>query len=111
MFNVLLDLEWGTDINEAITCIDLYFTSNDFSIELFGKILMREISPIYGNCSDIKDFGRQMYILWESLPAIVQPMEPFLTLCYADKPLSRGDEDLTRNNYKNMLSYYEEQPA
>ena len=49
-----------------------------------------------------------MYSLWESLPGNLQNMEPFWSLCYADEPLTWGDEAQTRSLYETMLSYYEE---
>ena len=50
-----------------------------------------------------------MFGLWESLPGNMQNMEPFWTLCYADDPLSWGDEAQTRNVYEHMLDYYEDE--
>ncbi|MCI8403228.1 MAG: hypothetical protein HFI38_14250 [Lachnospiraceae bacterium] len=46
-------------------------------------------------------------LYWESLPGNIQNIEPFWILSYADDPLSWGDEEQTRNIYKQMLHYYE----
>lgn len=56
---------------------------------------------------DIQRFGNAMYSLWENLPGNLQDMQPFLTLCYADDPLSWGDEKQSREIYEEMLEYYE----
>ena len=68
---------------------------------------MSKLQAVYENCSDIKYFAGRMYNLWESLPGNIQNKEPFWTLCYADDPLSWGDEEQTRSIYEYMLSYYE----
>lgn len=103
----LLYLEWETDIKKAITYIRTHIDYNTFDYEQFGRILMNKLKVIYNNCSDIKNFANQLYDLWESLPGTIQDREPFFTLCYADDPLSWGDEQQTRNIYENMLNYYE----
>ena len=68
---------------------------------------MSKLQAVYANCSDIKYFAGRMYNLWESLPGNIQSKEPSWTLCYADDPLSWGDEEQTRSIYEYMLSYYE----
>ncbi len=80
----------------------------NLDFERFGKILMSKLKVVYVNCSDIKCFASQMYSLWENLPGNIQNIEPFWTLCYADEPLSWGDEKQTRNIYEHMLSYYKD---
>lgn len=37
-------------------------------------------------------FASRMYSLWKNLPSNIQNQQPFFTLCYADDPLSWGDE-------------------
>jgi hypothetical protein len=49
-----------------------------------------------------------MYNLWEDLPGQIQNIEPFWALCYADNPLSWGDEEQTRSIYENMMNFYED---
>ena len=56
---------------------------------------------------DIQRFGDIMYSLWESLPGDLQDKQPFWILCYADDPLSWGDEKQSREIYEEMLEYYE----
>ena len=69
---------------------------------------MSKLKAVYVNCSDIKRFASQMYSVWESLPRNIQKLAPFWTLCYADDPLSWGDEEQTRSIYEHMLNYYKD---
>ena len=104
----LLYLEWETDIKKAIIYVRTHIDYNNLDIEQFGKVLMSKLKAVYVNCSDIKRFASQMYSVWESLPRNIQKLEPFWTLCYADDPLSWGDEEQTRNIYEYMLNYYKD---
>lgn len=104
----LLYLEWETDINKAIIYVRAHVDYKNLDLEQFGRSLMDKLKVIYANCSDIKYFASRMYSLWESLPKNIQDIEPFWTLCYADDPLSWGDEEQTRNIYEHMLSYYKD---
>lgn len=103
---LLLHLEWETDISNAVTYIRTHFDYQNLNRELFGSILMETLKEYYDNCSDIKIFADKMYSLWESLPGNIQEEEPFWTLCFADDPLSWGDEAQTRSLYEKMLTYY-----
>lgn len=102
----LLHLEWETDIKEAIIYIRTHIDYKNFDYEQFGEIMMSKLEVCYKNCSDIKEFASQMYRLWERLPENIQDIEPFFTLCYADDPLSYGDETQTRTIYEHMFDYY-----
>lgn len=104
----LLYLEWETDIKKTIIYVRTHVDYKNIDFERFGKILMNKLKVVYVNCSDIKCFASQMYSLWENLPRNIQNIEPFWTLCYADEPLSWGDEKQTRNIYEHMLSYYKD---
>ena len=104
----LLYLEWETDIKKAIVYIRTHIDYNTLNCEQFGRILVSKLKVIYEQCSDIRNFAGQMYCLWESLPGNIQDREPFFTLCYADDPLSWGDEEQTRKIYENMLNYYKD---
>ena len=101
-----LYLEWETDIQKAITYVRTHIDSKNLDLERFGRILMSKLETIYTNCSDIEYFAKRTYRLWENLPGNMQNIEPFWTLCYADDPLSWGDEEQTRTIYERMLSYY-----
>ena len=103
----LLYLEWETDISKAIIYVMTHIDYKNLNLEQFGRILMSKLKVVYKNCPDIKYFASQMYRLWESFPGNIQNIEPFWTLCYADDPLSWGDEKQTRDIYEHMLSYYE----
>ena len=103
---LLLRLEWETNISEAILYIKKRIDSNILNYELFGKILMEKIKTYYENNPDITIFADKMYHLWKSLPETLQKKEPFFALCYADDPLSWGDEKQTRELYAHMMNYY-----
>ncbi len=105
----LLYLEWETDIKKAIIYIRTHINYSHLDFERFGRLLMRKCKMAYLNCSDIKCFASQMYRVWESLPGNIRDIEPFWTLCYADEPLSWGDEKQTRDIYEYVLDYYEKQ--
>ncbi len=76
--------------------------------DIFGKELMTAIKPIY-NCSDIRNFGNNMYKVWKRHPSIIEyGEEPFFVLCYADDCLSYGDEKQCRDLYEAALSYYDD---
>ena len=67
---------------------------------------MRLLQDVYES-SEITDFTKLMYALWQKLPQSICHTEPFLTLSYADDPLlAYGDEGQTRQLYENMLAYY-----
>ena len=104
----LLYLEWETDIKKAIIYVRTHIDYKNLDLERFGRILMSKLKAVYVNCPNIKCFASRMYSLWESLPGNIQDIEPFWTLCYADDPLSWGDEKQTRNIYEHMLSYYKD---
>lgn len=102
----LLCLEWETDIKKAIIYIRTHIDYKSLNHERFGGILMSKLKVVYENCSDIKKIANRMYSLWESLPGIIQNIEPFFSLSYADDPLSWGDEEQAKNIYEYMLNCY-----
>lgn len=104
---MLLDLEWETDIKKALIYIGTHTDYQNLNHEAFGMILMDRLKAYYNKCSNIEEFVSKMYNLWESLPGNIQDREPFWTLAYADDPLSWGDEKQTRSIYERMLNYYE----
>ena len=104
----LLYLEWETNIKKAIIYIKTNVDYKKLDLEQFGRILMSKLKRVYVNCSDIRYFASRMYSLWKSLPGDIQNVEPFWILCYADDPLSWGDEEQTRNIYEHMLNYYKD---
>ena len=103
---ILLHLEWESDLKKAIVYIRTHINYSIFNYELFGKILMDKLSDYYYNCSDINKFGNEMYLLWTSLPTHIQGEQPFHILSYADDPLGYGDENQTRKLYEDMFAYY-----
>ncbi len=102
----LIYLECEKDITKAIGYIRTHNDYNTLDTECFGRFLMSELKTVYMNCTDIKDFAARIYGLWKILPRNIQDIEPFIILCYADDPLSWGDEKQTRNIYMHMLNYY-----
>ena len=104
----LLDLEFiSNNIKESIVYIRTHFKYDNFEHNVFGKILMEKLKDYYFS-TEIKMFADKMYSLWESLPGNIQNEQPFFTLCYADEPISWGDETQTRELYEAMLNYYEQ---
>ncbi len=104
----LLELEFlSGDIRESVIYIRAHIDYNTLDRKKFGKELMNLLKPIYKSM-DIHRFGSRMYSVWEGLAGNLQDEEPFSTLCYADDPLSWGDEKQTREIYEKMLSYYDE---
>lgn len=103
----LLELEF-LSINKKETIIYIRTHINYYSMDYdsFGRVLFSLLKPIYRSM-DIQRFGDIMYSLWESLPGDLQDKQPFWTLCYADDPLSWGDEKQSREIYEEMLEYYE----
>ena len=104
----LLYLEWETDISKAIIYVRTHIDYKNLDYEQFGRILMGKLQTVYVNCPNIKCFASRMYSLWESLPGNIQDIEPFWTLCYADDPLSWGEEEQTRTIYEHMLNHYKD---
>ena len=105
---ILLNLEWETNIKKSIIYIKTNVDYKKLDLEQFGRILMSKLKSVYVNCSDIRYFASRMYSLWKSLPGDIQNVEPFWILSYADDPLSWGDEEQTRNIYEHMLNYYKD---
>ncbi len=105
----LLELECETDRKKQICSLRTWFDYHRLEANPagFGRILMGRLKKIYQNCSDIRTFGDQMYGLWESLPGNIQEIAPFSVLCYADDPLSYGDEAQARGFYEAALNYYD----
>ena len=99
---------WEKDIQKVIIYIRTQIDYNAVDYEVFGKILMKKLKEYYKGTSDIKYFTDRMYNLWEDLPGQIQDIEPFWTLCYADDPLSWGDEEQTKSIYENMMNFYED---
>lgn len=89
-------------------------TNLKLQVQCYGRIigvcvialLMKKLKEYYAN-TEIKVFAGKMYSLWESLPGNIQDEQPFFVLCYADDPLSWGDEKQTRELYEHMLNFYE----
>lgn len=104
----LLCLEWETDIKKAIIYVRTHLDYASLDAERFGRILMNRLKICYKNCPDIKEFAERMYCIWKSLPENIQDMEPFFALCYADDPLSYGDEKQTRSIYEHIFNYYKD---
>lgn len=105
---LLLELEWRTlDIQGTIKIIFDYCLENNVDYDTFGCFLISKLEEVYyQNDMDIRFFGSKMYSIWRVLPSEIENKEPFWTLCYADNPLSWGDERQTRELYQKMFKYY-----
>lgn len=106
--DLLLELELKTlDIQATIKTIFDYCLENNVDFDTFGCFLISKLEEIYyKDDMDIQLFGSKMYSIWRVLPSEIQSKEPFWTLCYADDPLSWGDESQTRELYQKMFKYY-----
>ena len=72
----------------------------------FGRDFIKLIQGIYEE-TELSTFADIMYRLWGTLPDGIKNTEPFITLCYADDPLSCGEEAQTRRIYRNLFQYYD----
>ncbi|WP_315110071.1 hypothetical protein [Clostridium intestinale] len=106
--DLLLELELKTlDIQASIKTIFDYCLENNVDFDTFGCFLISKLEEIYyKDDMDIELFVSKMYSIWRVLPSEIQSKEPFWTLCYADEPLSWGDESQTRELYQKMFKYY-----
>lgn len=125
-YNVLLDIKFmgepDNDILLELECLSSNlldglgrfmryweYECSQFSSDLFGARLFSGLKEIYdANTFKISDFGTQCYKLWQMLPRSVNQLDPFFALCYADDPLSWGDEKQTRDIYESAFSFYDE---
>lgn len=104
--DALLYLEWETDIKKAYTYIWSHINFKTVDEKHIGRILMDRLKIYYENCSDIRNFAKKAYCLWQDLPEDLEQKEPFFTLSYVNEPLSWGDEEQTRNICEHMFNYY-----
>ncbi len=103
---MLLYLEWETDIKKAIIFIRTHINYQDLSHDIVGTVLMEQLRIYYYQCQNIQKFANKMYSLWESLPGDMQNKQPFEVFCYIDDPLSWGEEKEVRFLYEQILNYY-----
>jgi len=110
--DLLLALEWGsTDANQSISTIRNHCAQCSIDYDAFGRFLFSKLADIYSqNKIDIQTFGEKAYAMWKQFPRSIHQTEPFWTLCYADDPLSWGDEKQTRELYEKAFRYYDNKP-
>ncbi|MCL2387608.1 MAG: hypothetical protein FWC89_08700 [Defluviitaleaceae bacterium] len=114
--DLLLELEWTANdytttkmlIWEYIYSIGGY-TENNIDFDVIGKFLVEQLKKIYHSGMDIHTFGAKVHRLWQTFPFINEREydEPFFALCYADDPLSWGDEAQSREMYEEMFRFYD----
>lgn len=109
----LLELEGlGDDSAEAWTRISP-LVQEITDIDKFGKRLFGGLEKFYSeNCNSqtsLEKFGKMCYAMWQSFPASIDTKDPFHILCYADDPLSWGDEKQSRELYQKAFEHYKEQ--
>lgn len=107
---LLLELEFcGKEMQRSVNMIREYVLANEggFDAEAFGRGLLGMLEGIYrGWPGALGRFGAAAYLLWEALPEPIAGQEPFSRLCWADDPISYGDEAGGRQIYEEMFSYY-----
>ncbi len=67
---------------------------------------MNLLKPIYETV-DITKFAPMLYNIWQFLWGDFKTPEPFFIMCYAEDPLSWGDEKQARELCEKMLSFYD----
>lgn len=100
--------EHSTSIQHTGGCFARYWAYEHPGLDasVFGKALFSGLKRAYfSTAMDIGQFARQCYSLWQDLPSEIDNLEPFLTLCYADDPLSWGDEVQTKALYEKAFAY------
>lgn len=98
----------GRGYKDAILHTIATMNSYPFNHDVFGKLLMRALKPIYKQ-SALQDFAEKMYRLWKTLPdSIDYGEQPFYIFCGADDYLSYGDEKQCRELYESAMDYYEQ---
>ena len=102
---ILMDLE-NRNIKDAVLHTQYLMNKYPINVIEFGKHLMENLKPIYRE-SSMKEFGRDMYELWEKLPDSIGKKDPFYIFSYADDCLAYGDEQQCRELYERALGYYE----
>ena len=93
-------------MKESTIYIRTHINYSSLDREKFGKTLMTLLKHFYQSM-DIEQFGQRIYSVWEGMAGNLQEEEPFSVMCYADDPLSWGDEKQTRELYEKMLNYYD----
>lgn len=110
----LLELEnLGGDCGAAYARISMLIqtgiNTDKFGRELFGG-LEKFYLKNFDSLSSLEEFGKMCYDLWKSFPASIDTKDPFHTLCYADDPLSWGDEKQSHELYQKAFDHYKEKP-
>lgn len=107
---LLLELEECADnYKNTFARLKRYFEYeiNGFDSDRFGKILFEGLETAYNSgFYDIVEFGKSCYKMWNMLPDFLNHEQPFYVLCYADDPLSWGDEKQTRTLYEDAFNFY-----
>jgi len=101
----LLNLE-GMKNKDAMLHLFSLMQTSTIDQDKFGSLLMSILKSVYQE-SNIKEFSRKMYELWQRLPSSMNEKEPFFMFCYAGDCLSYNDEQQCRALYEEALNYYE----
>jgi len=103
---LLLELEFlSGKMKESALHLRNYMEMHEFNTDAFGCALMRELQKQY-EVLELKEFSKYTYSLWDNLPECIQHVQPFWVLCYAEDPLSWGDEKQSRELYEGAFNYY-----
>ena len=96
--------DWSKTLSELNAC-----WNGDVCVERFGKALMGGLKRIYDRKeTDLREFAKGAYAIWNMLPWRVGSVRPFQILSYADDPLSWGDEAQARELYQEAFGFYDE---
>lgn len=103
---LLLELEFlSGNMKESALRLRSFLVMQEFNADAFGTALMRALKKQYEEL-ELKEFSKCTYSLWSKLPEGIQHVQPFWTLCYAEEPLSWGDEKQSRELFEWALNYY-----
>lgn len=105
----LLELEGLNDDSAAALTKLSPLIEGLLNVDVFGRELLSGLEEFcLENCnslSSFEEFGKMCYGMWKSFPSSIDD-QPFLTLAYADDPLSWGDEKQARELYQKAFDHY-----
>lgn len=109
---LLLELEYSARHGlRTVNLIREYMLDGRRPVDMgrFCRGLLGLLEEIYRRrTTALPEFGARAYLLGEALPERVSGQEPFLRLCWANDPLSYGDEAGAREIYEGIFSYDQE---
>ncbi len=101
----LLYLESETDPKLALLYLLARIPTEADRAATFGRCLMTALMPFYRSQS-LTEFTAGLRRMWRLLPSELSFENPFHMFCYADDPLSWGDEAQCRELCERILHFY-----